>query len=320
MTNLLNLTPWEEVSDPIHLFSRFLLRRNIARHLFPHKLSSNDLSHLCSMIPHAEPLQTLSPAERDQLADVFQVPQGLQNIQVGQGFICEYPMLTLINDKNHLSFYAIAPASLWSERKKELLDREKQLSTLFPFAYHPKFGFLTSHIDECGSGFTYTVDLHLPLLNRLGHLEAALQEELESDVILSSPPGDFISISNRSSLGYTEEHTLHMVNASLHHLKRAEMSLREHIGEHKEIKDLMARAFGLLQHSCQLELREAIDALSLLMLGVQLGVFTGMSPKELFALTFLAKREFLQPDSQEDLLEKRALFFKTKLSLLRPLI
>jgi protein arginine kinase len=315
MTDLPNL-----IDDPIHLSSRFLLRRNIARHPFPHKLSSQNGARLLSLIPKAISLSSITPQEREQRTSLFQIQGGFQEIQEGQGLISTPTLLTLINHQEHLSFYGISSASTWSQTHKALLEIEKTFSTLFPFAYHPKFGFLTSCLDECGSAFTYTIDLHLPLLHRLGHLESALKEELETGVTLSSAPGDFISISNKPTLGISEEHILHTVNASAQHLKRAELALREHIGEHKEIKDLIARAFGLLQSSLQLELSEAIDALSLLILGLQLGIFKGMTPQELFSLTFLSRREFLQTNPKEDLLEKRASFLKEKLATLKPSI
>ena len=317
MINLPKLTPWEEIDDPIHLFSRFSLKRNLARHPFPHKLSTENKNHLFSLIPKAISFQDISPQEREQLGSIFHIHGGFQHLQEGQGFLYSYPSLTLINREDHLSLYTLTPASKWAEGKKCLLEKEKELGTLFPFAYHPKFGFLTSSFDQCGSAFTYTIDLHLPLLHRLGHLQAALDEELEEGVILSSPQGDFISISNQSTLGLTEEHILHTVNASAQHLKRAELALREHIGEHKEIKDLILRAFGLLKHSCQLELAETIDALSLLMLGVELHLFTGLTFKELFALTFLSKREFLNLETGDDLSEKRAHFCQERLALIK---
>ena len=307
------MTKLPELDDPIHLCSRFLLKRNIAKHPFPHKLTPQNRANLLALIPSAKPLEELS----FELADIFQVQK---NLEGGQGFIDEAPLLILINHDDHLSFYGISSALKWNDTKKLLLEKEKSFSFLFPFAYHPKFGFLTSHFDTCGAAFTYTIDLHLPLLHRLGHLESALQEELTPDVKLSSVPGDFISISNGLTLGCTEEHIFHSVNASAERLKKAELSLREHIGEHKEIKDLIARAFGLLQHSCQLEFPEALDALSLLMLGVELKFLEGMTFKELFDLTFLSKREFLHIPHEEDLLEKRASFFKEKLAHLKPLI
>lgn len=316
MIKLPKLTPWEELDDPIHLFSRFSLKRNLARHPFPHKLSTQNKNHLLALISKATSLQDVSPQEREQLGSIFHIPGGIQHLQEGEGFLCSYPFLTLINREDHLSFYGITPGSKWAEGKNLLLEKEKEFGALFPFAYHPKFGFLTSSFDQCGAAFTYTVDLHLPLLNRLGHLQAALDEELEAGVILSSPEGDFISISNLSSLGSTEEHILHTVNASAQRLKRAELSLREHVTDHKEIKDLIARSFGLLKYSCRLELVETIEALSLLMLGSQLQLVKGISVKECLALTFLAKREFLNPVPDEDLLEKRAALCKATLTTL----
>ena len=65
------------------------------------------------------------------------------------------------------------------------------------------------------------------------------------------------------------------------------------------MKDHVSRAFGLLRHSYQLQTNEAMDALSLLKLGVELGWIEGITSAKVNALLFQCRRAHLQYTIQD---------------------
>ncbi len=83
--------------------------------------------------------------------------------------------------------------------------------------------------------------------------------------------------------------------------------------ESAEIKDRVSRAFGILIHSYQIEAVEALNAISLLKLGAELGWLTGVTSKELNRLFFNCRRAHLlhqygERIKQEEIPHKRAEF------------
>src|SRR5262249_54023406 len=86
-----------------------------------------------------------------------------------------------------------------------------------------------------------------------------------------------------------------------------------------EIKDRVSRAYGILIHSYQIEAIEALNAISLLKLGVELGWLTGTNVKELNRLFFNCRRAHLlhqysgEKIKQEEIPHKRAEFIHKNL-------
>jgi protein arginine kinase len=86
-----------------------------------------------------------------------------------------------------------------------------------------------------------------------------------------------------------------------------------------DVTDQISRAFGLLLHSYQLQTKETINALSLLKLGLSLGMISGITPQQIHALFFLCRRPHLaklakvpSTDPQE-LAHERAAFLHKEL-------
>jgi protein arginine kinase len=78
-------------------------------------------------------------------------------------------------------------------------------------------------------------------------------------------------------------------------LMAIEKTLRSHLKNENnaEIKDLVSRSFGLLLHSYQLQTKEALGALSLMKLGLNLDWIEGISDAKLNTLFFQCRRAHL---------------------------
>jgi protein arginine kinase len=59
------------------------------------------------------------------------------------------------------------------------------------------------------------------------------------------------------------------------------------------MKDQISRAYGLILHSYQLQTKEALNALSLIKLGIDLDWIDGITDRELNALFFQCRRAHL---------------------------
>ena len=102
----------------------------------------------------------------------------------------------------------------------------------------------------------------------------------------------------------------------------AEKTLRDKQKDSKHVKDQVSRAFGLLMNSFQIETKEALNALSMCKLGIDLQWICNADHSIFNELFFFARRAHLQSTfkssvEQELLPEKRSEFLRHALKKLR---
>jgi protein arginine kinase len=103
-------------------------------------------------------------------------------------------------------------------------------------------------------------------------------------------------ISNQTTLGETEpviiERLIQIVGEVAHH----EANARTRLIEHREatVADYVGRAYGVLSHARVLTSQEALDMLSALRLGCELGMITGLDRDSVNRLTLFSLPGHLQ--------------------------
>ena len=165
----------------------------------------------------------------------------------------------------------------------------------------------------CGTALTVQIFLHLPTLILTDSLKEHLdrhQEELISITGLQGNfeelAGDVVILYNRYTLGVSEDQIL----SSLHHLATTlmieEKSSRTQVQQqmhplNEKFKDQVSRAYAILLHSYQIELLEAMQAISLMKLGCDLGWIQNVDQTTLNALFLDVRRAHLLNHFGEDI-------------------
>ena len=293
--SLLEHVPWEKDSNPIWPASTFVLRRNLVKFLFPPKLESPQIQQtlemfktpLLSFPDFVQPLllraETLSALDKEFLHEHFICSETFQNTFNGQGFVVDNlgRFLALLNIEDHLQLLWIDCKGDWENTWNALMKLESSIGNAVDYAFSPKFGYLTSDPLYCGTGLTVTAYLHLPALIHTGQLSETLIKQKEEGVSAAGMEGnsddlvgDLLAVSNNYTLGVTEDSILHSVHSTAMKLMASEKKLRTHLQEENnpEMKDRVSRAYGLLIHSYQLQTKEALQALSMIKLGIDLGM------------------------------------------------
>ncbi len=171
-----------------------------------------------------------------------------------------------------------------------------------------------------------TAFLHLPALIHKDKLQDALAKQNNEEIEASSMQGsldeflgDLVILSNRYTLGVSEENIFYSLHSAAMQFALLEKTLRDHLREDtdSEMKDHVSRAFGLLMHSYQLETKETLDALSLMKLGLDLNWISGITHQAINEVFFQCRRAHLTALSLETdpkhLLRRRAELIHTKL-------
>jgi protein arginine kinase len=340
--SLIDHIPWEDGSNPIWPTTTFFLRRNLAKSLFPQKMSESQLiqteDSLCKAAMGAKDLEspqcfkaeTLRPVDKEFLFEHFLCSEGFQNTGRGQGFIVDAStkILAMVNIQDHLQLQFLDTKGEWEKTWNHLSNIVSSIGEKLDYAYSQKFGFMTSDPNYSGTGLTTSAFLHLPALIHSQQLEDVLAKQREEGVdaagmqgTLEDLVGDILVVRNHYTLGLTEDDIIHSTHSTAMKLAMAEKTLRDQIRQQDNpvMKDHVSRAYGLLLHSYQLQTKEALDALSMLKFGLDLGWLIGTTHSRLNDIFFKCRRAHLLFNFKETeagpeaLLHKRAEFIHKEL-------
>ncbi len=337
--SLFEHTPWEKTGNSIWPVSTFTLHRNIEKYLFPSKITDKEASQLSDVLQTAlltiketnQPIflkaPDISPLDKEYLSEHFLYLEGFQNTQGAQGFFLDQgaQLLGLVNIQDHLQFHLIDSSGEWG-KNWELLSRIESGAAI-NYAFNAKFGYLTSDPGNSGTGLTIRTYLHLPALIHTGQIQEALlkqEEEVVATGMDGSPEyflGDIVVLSNKYTLGLSEETILHTVHLNTTQLIAAEKLIRTHLTQENplDMKDHVSRAYGLLLHSHLLQTKEALDALSLIKLGIDLNWISGITDSKINEIFFKCRRAHLaylcaeEISDLQELPHRRATFIHTQL-------
>lgn len=342
-SSLFDSVPFGEKNSPFWPASAFTLRRNLSRHQFPHRQSEQSAKQVleeitktlmtlpCLKNPTFFDFSLLDPSKRAFLFEHYFVPDGVYEERPYQGIVTDESGLFLagINLSDHLVFQLIDCKNKWHESWNLLQEIESSLCKKLEFAFTPKLGYLTSNVYLCGTGLTLRLYLHLPALLHVDQKKEYSQLETNEDCIVTqmgddseegtSFQGDLIILQNKRCLGVSEDLTLQSLYSFASSLIQKENESRDAIksGNFPYMKDLVAKAYGILMHSYQMSMQDALAALSLVKLGIDLNWVQGVSDFEINKTYFKCRRGHLQIKQQaasaDDLLHTRASFIRNSL-------
>ncbi|KAF3362536.1 hypothetical protein PHSC3_000771 [Chlamydiales bacterium STE3] len=328
--------PWNDNSHTVWLASALLLQRNIEKYHFPGKLDSDRRKQIVAVIGKEveklegieEPLlvkaEESSPQEKEFLMEHCLTNESFLQAHQGEAFIVDKSgaFILSLNIRDHLHLRTLDTNGELESAWNRLVKLETQLSKSFSYAYSSKFGFLTADPFSCGTGLVVSAYLQLSGLIHLGKLDSTLAGMKDDSIKVSGLQedsgeliGDIVKISNNYVLGVNEEAIIANLRSFITKLVVEENSARSTIRQQEsaDIKDKVARSFGLLIHSYQIEAAEALNEIALLKLGLELGWLKGIEMKELNKLFFICRRahllnHFPEKISQEEIPHKRAEF------------
>lgn len=328
--------PWENNENKIWLASTMNLYRNVEKFFFPPKLEKEKRAQIVSLIsksllhsldlvhPFLVRSEEIGPIEKEYLVEHFLSSRSFQQAHSGEAFILDETgaFLTILNLSNHIQFELIDCRGELEMAWNHMVKIETELGKTIHFAYNSKFGFLTTDPGHCGTGFVLTVLLQPSALIHLKKLDEILQKNHQEGIVISGLQGnpeerigDICAIQNHYSIGLTEENIISMIRLFVTKLLVEENSARSLLKNqpNPELMDKVSRAYGILIHSYKIGAKEALNAISLLKLGADLGWLKGVGLAEFNRLFFecrsahLASR-FEEDISQEDIPHRRAEF------------
>ena len=190
----------------------------------------------------------------------------------------------MINEEDHLRMQAIRPGLRLSEAYELVSSVDEKLEDRLEFAFDHELGYVSACPTNLGTGMRASSMLHLPalvlsdqigqVLQGVGKLQLAVRgffgEGTES-------LGNLFQISNQSTLGESETTIIRRLERVIGDVATYERNARLRLIEEdpEMVFDRVGRAYGTLRHAYVITSKEALNLLSLLRLGAELGFFPG---------------------------------------------
>ena len=297
--------------DRIVMSSRVRLARNLKDHAFPTWAKKPErvrvletIQPAVSALPEmadsfAEAMDNLGALDKQILVERHLISREHAAKNVGSGLVLnrDETLCVMINEEDHLRMQALRPGLQLRQAWSAIDAFDSALEKKLEFAFDTELGYLTACPTNLGTGIRVSAMLHLPgcvldeqinpiiqSVNKLGLAVRGLYGEGTEAL------GNVFQVSNQMTLGETESAIVERLEKVLAQIIEHEQNARERLIEKrpKVVFNHIGRAYGILANAHSISSKETMNLLSLLKLGVDLGMFPGTERclvDELFLVT-----------------------------------
>ncbi|MBO5307138.1 MAG: protein arginine kinase [Lentisphaeria bacterium] len=288
--------------DDIAISSRIRLARNLAGWNFIEACDAAQLREIGTIIADAATasgalgcpecfdfkLDELDEIDREVLFERRLASRDLLNRPEGARLLIrpDEASSVMINEEDHLRIQSLSPGFQLDAVWQEINRLDDQIAAELDYAFDDRLGYLTSCPTNVGTGMRASVMLHLPGMTLTGELTSTVQGVTKLGFAVrgiagegSDNRGNLFQISNQSTLGESEtdiiERLSQIISTLIAHEKQARRYLLEK--EQPTLLDWVGRSYGTLRYAYVLSTEDALNSLSGVRLGVDLGMFSKLN-------------------------------------------
>ncbi|MEM0967729.1 MAG: protein arginine kinase [Verrucomicrobiota bacterium] len=304
--------------------SRIRLARNVAGYSFPGWSKKSERADLLENLrPHIEELTEMGDPfskelkQLDAIKKQFLVERHLISREhaaksVGSAAIINAPqtLSIMVNEEDHLRMQAILPGLQLVEAYDFLDAVDSKLENHVSYAYDNRWGYLTACPTNLGTGMRASAMLHLPALVLDEQINQVIQAVNKIGLAVRGLYGEgtealanLFQVSNQSTLGESEPDIITKLGKVISQMIEHEQNARNKLLEEKAhvLFDHISRAYAILRHAHILPSKEALNHLSMLRLGIDLGFFAKEEQKLIDVLLMEIQPAHLQIEARRKL-------------------
>jgi protein arginine kinase len=314
------LSEWMKGTGPEHdtvLSSRVRLARNLAGIPFPGVAQEDQLKHVLQVVQEAtrdQPL--LQGAAFIRLAEVPQLerqllvekhlisPQQAQDAKAKAVIVRQDEAVSvMVNEEDHLRFQTLFPGLQPMEAWQLCSKVDDGFGERLEFAGSDRWGFLTACPTNVGTGMRASIMMHLPALAMADQMKRVVGAVSQFGLAVrgiygegSDAVGNIYQLSNQVTLGYSEEEIIgHLLQVTKQIIEQ-ERAARDAIAKQSRIRmeDRVFRSFGVLTNARVMSTQEAMQLLSDVRLGIDMGLVRGLEASILQELLVMIRPAHLQ--------------------------
>lgn len=220
----------------------------------------------------------------------------------------------MIGEEDHLRIQVFSSGLDLKNTLRLAVELDKKIEEVLPYAANEKYGYLTACPSNVGTGMRASVMVHLPALSKTKNTKQVLEAVNNFGVLIrgvygenSESTGDMYQISNKQTLGVTEEEIIGNVNIIVEKIINQERKARKILAKDElSLKDLIYRSYGILSNCMKITSEETRELLSNIKLGTDLGLMDELTDLKVQKLYLYTKPANLQKyvGEQYELIER----------------
>ena len=308
-------TAWFSQKGPdcdVILSTRVRLIRNLADFQFPSKMTEDEKERIDSLAYDAflkdEDYKYISL--KDLSAPGVQILKdknilGEKNCSAVILNYVDESTACLVNETDHLKISTFEAGLDCEKAMAKVYKVDEFLQNKLQFAASFDFGYLTSHIKDCGSGMKISIRVFIPSIVLAGQFESVVSVIQEKKLAIkpvfkTETIADFsnciFDIYTTSSAQGTEFDQMANIQAVGMLILKTERKIRKEFADNNPtvVLNFLKQSYAKAMYSLLLSYEEAVSVISAVKWGLQLNMISGVSENELNALYFRAKNGHLK--------------------------
>src|SRR5438876_6884681 len=310
--------------DRIVMSSRVRLARNLKEAAFPGWAKKPERIKVLELIRPAveglpemkdafsETMDSLSTLDKQILVERHLISREHAAKSAGSGLVLnrDETLCFMINEEDHLRMQALRPGLQLRQAWGAIDQADSALERRLEYAFNPDLGYLTACPTNIGTGIRVSAMLHLPGLVLAEQINPIIQSVNKLGLAVrglygegTEALGNVFQVSNQMTLGEAESAIVERLEKVLGQIIEHEENARGTLLEKKSkmVYNHIGRAYGILANAHSISSKETMNLLSLMRLGVDVGLFPGADRALVDELFILAQPAHLQKQHTEKL-------------------
>jgi len=310
--------------DRIVMSSRVRLARNIKDASFPGWAKKPERVRVMELIRPAieglpemkdafsQTMDSLSSLDKTILVERHLISREHAAKSAGSGLVLnkDETLCFMINEEDHLRMQALRPGLQLRQAWSAIDQADSALEKKLEYAFSPEIGYLTACPTNIGTGIRVSAMLHLPGLVLAEQINPIIQSVNKLGLAVrglygegTEALGNVFQVSNQMTLGETEGAIVERLEKVLAQIIEHEENARGSLLEKKPkmVYNHIGRAYGILANAHSISSKETMNLLSLMRVGIDVGLFPGVDRALVDELFILTQPAHLQKQHSEKL-------------------
>jgi protein arginine kinase len=304
--------------------SRVRLARNIREASFPGWAKKPERVRVLEMLRPAvealpemkdcfsDTMDNLTTLDKQILVERHLISREHAAKSAGSGLVLnrDETLCFMINEEDHLRMQALRPGLQLRQAWSVIDQADSILEKKLDYAFTSDLGYLTACPTNLGTGIRVSAMLHLPGLVLAEQINPIIQSVNKLGLAVrglygegTEALGNVFQVSNQMTLGESEGSIVERLEKVLAQIIEHEENARATLLEKKPkmVFNHIGRAYGILANAHSISSKETMNLLSLMRMGVDVGLFPGVDRALVDELFILTQPAHLQKQHSEKL-------------------
>lgn len=300
--------------NDVVISTRVRLLRNLADFPFPAKMTDEDRYRVSSLVYDAfsqlESFHYLDFKELSQPGKEILKDKNILQDQEASAILFDYKdesLSCLVNESDHIKLSSFVSGLDCEKAMEKVFKVDEKLQEKLQFSASIDFGYMTSHIKDCGTGMKISIRIFIPSIVLSGQFDSliSLVQEKKLQIKPVFKPGqsdisDFsnclFDVSTSNSFEGSELDQMALIQSVGILILKTERKIRAEFADNNPtvVLNFFKQNYAKAIYSLLLTYEESVSIVSAIKWGLHLGLISGVSDSELNALYFRAKSGHLK--------------------------